>query len=82
MTFSQLRKKDIICVSDGRLVGRAADLELDERSGKICALIVPGTANMSCFFHGDKTRVSIPWSQIVCIGDDVILVSAAVCAQR
>ena len=82
MTFSQLRKKDIICVSDGRLVGRAVDLELDERNGKICALIVPGTANVNCFFHGDKSRISIAWNQIVCIGDDVFLVSLAACGLR
>lgn len=77
MTFSQLRKKDVIGVSDGRLIGRVNDLEIDERTGQIRALIVPGGA--SCFFHGEKGQTSIPFSQIACIGDDVILVSLCGC---
>jgi len=80
MTFSQLRKKDVICVADGRLIGRVADLELDERSGQIRALIVP--AGAGCFFHGEKSQNTIPWQQIACIGDDVILVALAPCACR
>lgn len=82
MTFSQLRKKDVICIEDGRLIGRTADLELDERSGQIRALIVPGGAGLGCFFHGDKSQSAIPWKQIACIGDDVILVSLTPCACR
>ena len=79
MTFSELRKKDVICVSDGRLLGRVSDLDLDVSSGHIRALIIPGGAGLSCFFHGDKSMVSIPWGQIACIGDDVILVSPGLC---
>ena len=82
MTFSQLRKKDVICIADGRLVGRVSDLELDERSGQIRALIVPGGAGLGCLLHGDKNQASIPWQQIACIGDDVILVSLATCSCR
>jgi len=80
VTFSQLRKKDVICVADGRLIGRVADLELDERSGQIRALIVPG--GMGCFFHGEKSQSAIPWQQVACIGDDVILVTLAPCGCR
>ena len=80
MTFSQLRKKDVICVADGRLIGRVTDLEIDERCGQIRALIVPG--GVSGFFHADKSQISIPFSQVACIGDDVILVSAAACTCR
>jgi len=82
VTFSQLRKKDVICVADGRLIGRVTDLELDERSGQIRALIVPGGVNAGCFFHGEKSRATIPWQQVACIGDDVILVALAPCTCR
>ena len=79
MTFSELRKKDIICIGDGRLLGRAADLELDTATGQLRALIVPAGAGIGCFFHGEKSQICIAWNQIACIGDDVILVSIPAC---
>ena len=79
MTFCELRKKDVICIGDGRLLGRVTDLELDPASGQIRALMVPGAGGMSCLWHGDRGAVSIPWPQVACIGDDVILVAQAAC---
>lgn len=79
MTFSELKKKDVICMGDGRLLGRVSDLEFDASCGQIRALIVPSGAGLACFFHGDKGQTAVAWQQIACIGDDVILVSAAAC---
>ena len=81
MTFSELKKKDVICIGDGRLLGRISDLEIDVSCGQLRAVIVPGGAGIGCFFHGDRGLMSIPWQQIACVGDDVILVSASVCRQ-
>ena len=79
MTFSELRKKDVICIEDGRVLGRASDLEFDPSSGQLRALIMPGGSCVSCFFHGEKSQVTIPWQQIACIGDDVILIHPIQC---
>lgn len=80
MTFSALKKKDVICMADGRLLGRVSDLELDGATGKILALIVPaGGSCLAGLLHGEKNQAVIPWNQIACIGDDVILVSASCC---
>ena len=79
MTFGELKKKDVICIGDGRLLGRVTDLEFDASSGQVRALIVPGSAGLSCLLHGDRGAVSIPWQQIACIGDDVILVAQPSC---
>lgn len=79
MTFCELRKKDIISIADGRLIGRASDLEFDEASGHLRALIVPCGTGFGCFFHGDKNQIIISWNQIACIGDDVVLVSPGAC---
>ena len=81
MTFSDLKKKDVICIGDGRLLGRTSDLIIDAGSGQICALIVPGGASIGCLFHGEKNQISIAWKQIACIGDDVILVSQTACGK-
>ena len=77
MTFSELRKKDVICIADGRLLGRASDLVIDADRGQILAIIIPACGGS--LFHGEKTRTTIPWPQIACIGDDVILVSQTPC---
>ncbi len=79
MTLCELRKKDVVCIGDGRLLGRVSDLEFDAASGQVRALIVPGASGMSCLFHADRNVVAIAWAQIACIGDDVILVSQSAC---
>jgi len=78
VTFCELKRKDIICIGDGRLVGRASDLVFDANDGRLRALIVAG-GGLSCVFHGEKNQITIPFSQVSCIGDDVILVSSCPC---
>ena len=78
MTFCELKRKDIICIGDGRLVGRVSDLVFDAGDGRIRALIVC-SGGFSCVFHGEKGQITIPFSQVACIGDDVILVSSCTC---
>ena len=79
VTFTEFKKKDIICIGDGRLLGRAADLVFDPRDGHITALIVGTGSGLTCLFHGEKNQVEIAWQHIACIGDDVILISPGGC---
>lgn len=79
MTFSELKKKDIICIGDGRLIGRASDLVLDPGSGQIRTLIVSEGGGFCGVFRSERNQLEIPWRQIACIGDDVILVSTNGC---
>ena len=72
MTFSELKKKDMICIGDGRVIGRACDVVLDPATGQALGLIVCGGCGI---FRSEKSQMEIPWRQIACIGDDVILVS-------
>ena len=78
MTLCELKRKDIICIGDGRLLGRVCDLAFDASDGRIRALIVCG-GGFSSVFHGEKNQITIPFSQVACIGDDVILVSSCSC---
>ena len=73
MTFSELKKKDMICIGDGRVIGRACDVVLDPATGQALGLIVCGGCGI---FRSEKSQMEIPWRQIACIGDDVILVFA------
>lgn len=79
MTYSEFKKKDIICIGDGRLMGRVSDLEIDPADGRIRALVVAGSCGIGGIFHGDKNQQTILWGQIACIGDDVILISPGGC---
>lgn len=60
---------------DGKRLGRISDLELDLNQGRVRALVVPGTGRLfGIFSGGSSSDVVIPWSNIVKIGLDVILV--------
>ena len=74
-TFSELRRKEIINVCDGARLGGICDLELDDCTGQITAIIVPGPSRFFGLFRGSE-EIVIPFCKIQKIGDDVILVQA------
>lgn len=74
-TFSELRRKEIINVCDGARLGCICDLELDDCTGQITAIIVPGPSRFFGLFRGSE-EIVIPFCKIQKIGDDVILVQA------
>ena len=53
--------------------GFVQDVCADLQSGNITSIIVPGNNKIFSVFSGTNDIV-IPWQQIKCIGDDVILV--------
>ena len=74
LSFSDLKKKDVINMVDGRLLGRICDLSLDFPEGVLTGIFVPGRRNKGLFRIFDKTKIFIPENNIVKIGGDVILV--------
>ena len=76
LKLSELRDRDVVNLADGRRVGVIGDLEIDPQSGQITAVVVPGAAR---FFGllGTDGSCTIPWGDIVTIGEDVILVKQA-----
>ena len=74
-TYSELRRKEIINVCDGARLGCANDLELDDCTGVISAIIVPGPARLMGLLRSSE-EIVIPYCKIQKIGDDVILVEA------
>ena len=71
--FSQLRCKEVICLSDGRRLGYVSDVEIEVPEGIIKAIIVPGPYRFFGLF-GRKDDFVIPWCGIKRIGPDIILV--------
>lgn len=71
--ISEFQSKDVVNVSNGKVLGHIGDLEINPVTGKIEALIIPGGGKMMGLF-GRESDIVIAWRNIVRIGTDVILV--------
>ncbi len=67
------KHKEVININDGKRLGFVQDVTADLESGVITSIIVPGNTKLFNMFAGNNDIV-IPWKNIRCIGDDVILV--------
>ena len=67
------KHKEVININDGKRLGFVQDVTADLESGIITSIIVPGSTKLFNMFSGNNDIV-IPWQNIRCIGDDVILV--------
>ena len=72
-TFSDLKCKEVINVSDGGRLGCVSDLEVDLCTGQILAVMVPGERSMLGLIR-PRDGLVIPFCRIQKIGEDVILV--------
>lgn len=73
MLYCELKQKDVINRCNCRRLGKVCNLILDEKSGCICSIVVPGPSRCLGLFPSDQEFV-IPWNKICKIGPDVILV--------
>ena len=42
MRICELREKEVVNVCDGERLGNICDVDFEERTGRICSLIIPG----------------------------------------
>lgn len=67
------KHKEVINITDGKRLGFVQDVTADLESGTITSIIVPGNSKLLGMFSSNNDII-IPWQNIKCIGDDVILV--------
>ena len=67
------KHKEVININDGRRLGFVQDVTANLESGMITSIIVPGSSKLFNIFSTGNDIV-IPWENVKCIGDDVILV--------
>ena len=67
------RHKEVINIRNGKRLGHVQDVNADLKTGTITSIIVPGNTKIFNFFSSDNDII-IPWENITCIGDDIILV--------
>ena len=54
--------------------GYVQDVTADLETGTITSIIVPGNNNKLFGLFSNSNDITIPWENITCIGDDIILV--------
>ena len=67
------KHKEVINICDGRKLGYVQDVCAYLKTGSITSIIVPGNSKLINLFAGNNDIV-IPWQNIKCIGEDIILV--------
>lgn len=76
MRLSELQDKNVINIIDGKIVGNIIDIEITS-DGTLDSLIVEKSKLfISLFSNGNE--LSIKWSQIEKVGEDVILVKLTI----
>ena len=75
MKLSLMGGKEIVNLYDGSRLGIIAesDLLIDEKSGKIAALLIPGEKSLLSLFS-NNSFFEIPWESIKKIGNDMIII--------
>ena len=70
---TKLRKRVVIDISTAEGLGYVSDLEIDEVSGCVTALIVRKASGFFGNFFGFG-EVNIPWHSVVAMGNEFVLV--------
>ena len=73
LKFTNLQCKEVICVATGQRLGFIADVQVEVPQGNICAIVVPCPVR-GLGLMGHREEYIIPWSAIVRIGPDIVLV--------
>ena len=68
------KHKEVISISDAKRLGYVQDVCADLGTGKITSIIVPGSTNKFLSLFSSNNDIIIPWENIRCIGEDLILV--------
>lgn len=76
MRASDLMMKKVINVVDGMALGEVIDYEIDCAKGIVTSFIIEQVGKRKLFsFSKGEHELVVPFSNIVTIGDDVILVN-------
>lgn len=67
------KHKEVINISNAKRLGYVQDVTADLETGIITSIIVPGSNKIFNMFSSNNDIV-IPWTNIKCIGEDIILV--------
>lgn len=71
------KQKEVIDINTGKILGNVVDVQADFNNGEINSIIVAKAGRVFASINS-KNNITIPWTSITVIGDDVILVNAQI----
>ncbi len=71
--IDELKNKQVVCVSDGYVLGYIGDIELDTDTGRLVSIIIFGNLRILGLLGREKDIV-IPFEDISVIGEETVLV--------
>lgn len=75
LSYNQLKKREVINITDGKSLGFIIDLTLSFPKGTLTGITVPGNKKCSLLRIFDRNKIFIEEKRIIKIGSDVILVN-------
>ena len=73
MKLSELQRKDIVSLKDGKKIGKIIDVEFDTKSGYMIHFVIEKAHFVRNLFSNTE-EITIKFSQIKKMGEDVILI--------
>lgn len=75
MRLSEIGNKEVVDLSTATNYGQLWDAELlfDKKSGKIKSVLVPSVPSTGLFNKSINNMYELPWSNIIIIGEDMII---------
>ena len=67
------RQKEVVNINDGKVLGFVIDVDAELKEGAIKSIVVAQVGKVLKSIGG-KNNITIPWSNVKLIGEDVILV--------
>ena len=77
ISFTDLKNKDVINITDGKKLGHIVDIVFDSTNGQVIGIVVPGDKKL--FRKNDD--IFVPLARLKKIGNDVIIVSLQLVGQ-
>ena len=71
--IQELRHKEVVCLSDGTILGTVCDVIFDTVTANIISIVIFGRPRLFGLL-GREDDYIINWSQIEIIGEDTILI--------
>ena len=71
-SYNDVKQMDVVSVKDGRHLGKVCDIVFSFPEGRVCGFYVTGCKG----FRFTKPDTYLPFSSIVRIGEDVIIIDA------